>query len=112
MKNSEKIIISIIYKFWFLSIKIRKLISFYFSRILAENEAALDRTNAEFAQVETQIENFISILEKEALEQQGLAEKLSSELRDKMTQENAQIFSEKLTAKLLNQRREAELEVS
>ena len=89
-----------------------ELISFYFSRILAENEAALDRTNAEFAQVETQIENFISILEKEALEQQGLAEKLSSELRDKMTQENAQIFSEKLTAKLLNQRREAELEVS
>merc|ERR1711937_807695 len=52
-----------------------------YSRILAENEAALDRTNAEFAQ----IENFISILEKEALAQQGLAEKLSSELRDKMT---------------------------
>lgn len=73
---------------------------FILSRILAENDAALARTSAEATQLETQLELSRATLEKEASEEAHLQQRLSTELRDKMTHEKAAEFSEKLTNRM------------
>jgi len=49
--------------------------------MLAENDAALARTNAESAQLENHLDNFRSTLEKEANERHALQDTLANELR-------------------------------
>jgi len=83
-----------------------------YSRMLAENDAALARTNTEYGVVEAALENFRLILEKEANEKHALQDTLAEELREKMSHDVAVEFSEKLTSRLTTKKRETEMEVA
>jgi len=83
-----------------------------YSRILAENDAALQRTNAEYYQMESKLEAFRSVLEKEADKIIKLQGVLNKELMDKMTQEKSKEFSDKVTGQLAFRMREVDMEIN
>lgn len=83
-----------------------------YSRILAENDAALARTNAEFSQMESRLDAFRGILEKEANKITKLQDLLNTELMNKMTEEKAKVFLEKITAQVAIRKRNVEMEIN